>query len=128
MNKRFSFYYYYLINWCENENVIKYLFNQIVWKRSSWKVENLILIYGIFNFLAGSLADVKVDEEEEPAPTNTSGGETILMNNGSRDTSHSDIQKLQQQLQDIKEQVKTLIYYLSLICFQAISLLIFKLI
>lgn len=27
------------------------------------------------------------------------------MNNGSRDTSHSDIQKLQQQLQDIKEQV-----------------------
>lgn len=53
---------------------------------------------------AGSLADVKVDEEEEPAPTNTSGGETILMNNGSRDTSHSDIQKLQQQLQDIKEQ------------------------
>ena len=45
------------------------------------------------------------DLEEEPAPTNTSGGETILMNNGSRDTSHSDIQKLQQQLQDIKEQV-----------------------
>lgn len=28
------------------------------------------------------------------------------MNNGSRDTSHSDIQKLQQQLQDIKEQVR----------------------
>lgn len=27
------------------------------------------------------------------------------MNNGSRDTSNSDIQKLQQQLQDIKEQV-----------------------
>lgn len=27
------------------------------------------------------------------------------MNNGSRDTSHNDIQKLQQQLQDIKEQV-----------------------
>ncbi|XP_051167130.1 E3 ubiquitin-protein ligase MIB1 [Leptopilina boulardi] len=53
---------------------------------------------------AGSLTDVKDDEEEEPAPTNTSGGETILMNNGSRDTSHSDIQKLQQQLQDIKEQ------------------------
>lgn len=34
------------------------------------------------------------------APT-TSGA---LMNNGSRDTSTSDIQKLQQQLQDIKEQ------------------------
>ena len=30
------------------------------------------------------------------------------MNNGSRDTSHNDIQKLQQQLQDIKEQVKLL--------------------
>lgn len=28
-----------------------------------------------------------------------------LMNNGSRDTSASDIQKLQQQLQDMKEQV-----------------------
>lgn len=28
-----------------------------------------------------------------------------LMNNGSRDTSTYDIQKLQQQLQDIKEQV-----------------------
>lgn len=27
------------------------------------------------------------------------------MNNGSRDTSNSDYQKLQQQLQDIKEQV-----------------------
>lgn len=27
------------------------------------------------------------------------------MNNGSRDTSASDIQKLQQQLQDMKEQV-----------------------
>lgn len=52
------------------------------------------------------MPDVKVDQEEEPVPTNTSGGETILMNNGSRDTSHSDIQKLQQQLQDIKEQVR----------------------
>lgn len=34
------------------------------------------------------------------APTN----EPVLMNNGSRDTSTYDIQKLQQQLQDIKEQ------------------------
>lgn len=31
--------------------------------------------------------------------------EPVLMNNGSRDTSTYDIQKLQQQLQDIKEQV-----------------------
>lgn len=37
------------------------------------------------------------------------------MNNGSRDTSHNDIQKLQQQLQDIKEQVRIkndYLYYL----------------
>lgn len=39
-------------------------------------------------------------------PSNTGVGEALLMNNGSRDTSHSDIQKLQQQLQDIKEQVR----------------------
>lgn len=31
-------------------------------------------------------------------------GPGMMMNNGCRDTSHSDIQKLQQQLQDIKEQ------------------------
>lgn len=37
--------------------------------------------------------------------TNNTNTEAVLMNNGSRDTSHSDIQKLQQQLQDIKEQV-----------------------
>nr|XP_050848490.1 E3 ubiquitin-protein ligase MIB1 isoform X2 [Vespula vulgaris] len=59
----------------------------------------------------GTISEVKADVEEEPVPiptantnTNTSGGEALLMNNGSRDTSHSDIQKLQQQLQDIKEQ------------------------
>ncbi len=33
------------------------------------------------------------------------------MNNGSRDTSTYDIQKLQQQLQDIKEQVKRFIFH-----------------
>ncbi|KAL2720716.1 E3 ubiquitin-protein ligase MIB1-like isoform X2 [Vespula squamosa] len=61
---------------------------------------------------SGTISEVKADVEEEPVPiptantnTNTSGGEALLMNNGSRDTSHSDIQKLQQQLQDIKEQV-----------------------
>ncbi|XP_034183009.1 E3 ubiquitin-protein ligase mind bomb 1 isoform X2 [Osmia lignaria lignaria] len=51
-----------------------------------------------------SISDVKNDAEEETIPQNTGSGEAILMNNGSRDTSHSDIQKLQQQLQDIKEQ------------------------
>ncbi|XP_034183007.1 E3 ubiquitin-protein ligase mind bomb 1 isoform X1 [Osmia lignaria lignaria] len=53
---------------------------------------------------SGSISDVKNDAEEETIPQNTGSGEAILMNNGSRDTSHSDIQKLQQQLQDIKEQ------------------------
>ncbi|PBC27991.1 E3 ubiquitin-protein ligase MIB1 [Apis cerana cerana] len=51
-----------------------------------------------------TITEVKNDQEEELPQQNTGGGETILMNNGSRDTSHNDIQKLQQQLQDIKEQ------------------------
>uniref|UniRef100_A0A1B6C9E8 RING-type domain-containing protein n=2 Tax=Clastoptera arizonana TaxID=38151 RepID=A0A1B6C9E8_9HEMI len=38
---------------------------------------------------------------EQPTSNNITG---TLMNNGSRDTSNNDIQKLQQQLQDIKEQ------------------------
>lgn len=38
-----------------------------------------------------------------------------LMNNGSRDTSTYDIQKLQQQLQDIKEQV-------SIVCTKYVNL------
>ncbi|KYN35280.1 E3 ubiquitin-protein ligase MIB1 [Trachymyrmex septentrionalis] len=54
---------------------------------------------------SGTISEVKVDLEEESTPSNNTGvGEALLMNNGSRDTSHSDIQKLQQQLQDIKEQ------------------------
>ncbi|XP_012232217.1 E3 ubiquitin-protein ligase MIB1 [Linepithema humile] len=54
---------------------------------------------------SGIISEAKTDIEEEPAPSNnTVAGEALLMNNGSRDTSHSDIQKLQQQLQDIKEQ------------------------
>ncbi|XP_043784651.1 E3 ubiquitin-protein ligase MIB1 [Apis laboriosa] len=51
-----------------------------------------------------TITEVKNDQEEELSQQNTGSGETILMNNGSRDTSHNDIQKLQQQLQDIKEQ------------------------
>jgi len=55
----------------------------------------------------GTISEVKADPEEELTPSNNTGvGEALLMNNGSRDTSHSDIQKLQQQLQDIKEQVR----------------------
>ncbi|KAM0727751.1 E3 ubiquitin-protein ligase MIB1 [Formica fusca] len=54
---------------------------------------------------SGTISEVTADPEEEPTPSNnTVAGEALLMNNGSRDTSHSDIQKLQQQLQDIKEQ------------------------
>ncbi|TGZ47460.1 E3 ubiquitin-protein ligase MIB1 [Temnothorax longispinosus] len=56
---------------------------------------------------SGTISEVKADPEEEPTPSNNTGaGEALLMNNGSRDTSHSDIQKLQQQLQDIKEQIE----------------------
>jgi len=59
--------------------------------------------------LEGAVCELKTDPEEEPAPSNNAAaGEALLMNNGSRDTSHSDIQKLQQQLQDIKEQVRVL--------------------
>lgn len=42
---------------------------------------------------------------------NQSIGTGALMNNGSRDTSIYDVQKLQQQLQDIKEQVSIWCYY-----------------
>ncbi|CAL7934980.1 unnamed protein product [Xylocopa violacea] len=52
----------------------------------------------------GTITEVKSDQEDEPSQPNTGVGEAVLMNNGSRDISLSDIQKLQQQLQDIKEQ------------------------
>ncbi|XP_076762886.1 E3 ubiquitin-protein ligase MIB1-like isoform X2 [Xylocopa sonorina] len=51
-----------------------------------------------------AITEVKSDQEDEPPQPNTGVGEAVLMNNGSRDISMSDIQKLQQQLQDIKEQ------------------------
>lgn len=72
--------------------------------------ETFLLVLFFFNRLLcfeGTISEVKADPEEEPTPSNNTGaGEALLMNNGSRDTSHSDIQKLQQQLQDIKEQVR----------------------
>lgn len=46
------------------------------------------------------------------APSNPTGTESI-MNNGRRDTTSSDIQKLQQQLQDIKEQVRLFLIFLT---------------
>lgn len=45
-----------------------------------------------------------LEEPVIPAPAIVPPEPLLLMNNGSRDTSSSDIQKLQQQLQDIKEQ------------------------
>ncbi len=43
-----------------------------------------------------------------------------LMNNGARDVSNNDIQKLQQQLQDIKEQVIYLIGFYLICKFECI--------
>ncbi|KAK6622885.1 E3 ubiquitin-protein ligase mib1 [Polyplax serrata] len=57
----------------------------------------------------GSGTKPDVENVEEEAATNIVeqvGG--ALMNNGSRDVSSTDVQKLQQQLQDIKEQVEQL--------------------
>jgi len=42
--------------------------------------------------------------DTDVANVNNQAATGALMNNGSRDTTHTDIQKLQQQLQDIKEQ------------------------
>lgn len=54
----------------------------------------------------GTISEVKADVEEEPKPSTSEIAIPLgpFMNNGGRDTSN-DIQKLQQQLQDIKEQV-----------------------
>ncbi|XP_076662999.1 E3 ubiquitin-protein ligase MIB1-like isoform X1 [Andrena cerasifolii] len=54
---------------------------------------------------SGTITEVKSDSEEEPTTSKqaTGGGEPI-MNNGSIDKTLSDIEKLEQQLQDIKEQ------------------------
>lgn len=55
------------------------------------------------------------DTLKPPQPATTSAAEIIqtqgpIMNNGGRDTTNvNDIQKLQQQLQDIKEQVSYLL-------------------
>ncbi|KAK9869360.1 hypothetical protein WA026_003117 [Henosepilachna vigintioctopunctata] len=55
----------------------------------------------------GTISEVKADIEEEvkPSTSEASAIQGPLMNNGGRDmTNTNDIQKLQQQLQDIKEQ------------------------
>ncbi|CAG9825202.1 unnamed protein product, partial [Phaedon cochleariae] len=65
---------------------------------------------GVCSGGAGTVCEVEADvaEEEETKPSTSEAGAGLqgqLLNNGGRDTtSSSDIQKLQQQLQDIKEQ------------------------
>lgn len=57
----------------------------------------------------GTISEVEADVEEEVKPPVTNEQPLVqgpIMNNGGRDTTNTnDIQKLQQQLQDIKEQV-----------------------
>ena len=48
---------------------------------------------------AAGLAIEKINQ------TTKSGNSNAMMNNGSKDTSNTDVQKLQEQLNDIKEQV-----------------------
>lgn len=58
----------------------------------------------------GTISEVKPEVEIEPGPsTSDINIQGNVMNNGNRDTSN-DIQKLQQQLQDIKEQVPKVTY------------------
>ncbi|KAL3276771.1 hypothetical protein HHI36_012138 [Cryptolaemus montrouzieri] len=54
----------------------------------------------------GTISEVKADVEKEVKPSTSEGvlAQAPLMNNGGRDITNTDIQKLQQQLQDIKEQ------------------------
>lgn len=64
----------------------------------------------------GIISEVKADVEEEAKPSTSEVPvpQGPLMNNGGRDTTNTnDIQKLQQQLQDIKEQVN-----ITIICMQ----------
>lgn len=64
----------------------------------------------------GTISEVEADIEEEIEKPSTSEPPAVIqgpiMNNGGRDTVNSnDIQKLQQQLQDIKEQVSLNVYF-----------------
>lgn len=73
---------------------------------------------------AGAISEVTADPEEaavaQTGPDNNTGlPQGPLMNNGIRDT-NNDIQKLQQQLQDIKEQVSIPNIHISS-CYQPIS-------
>lgn len=56
---------------------------------------------------AGAVAAVAAAASSASGSGGISAGGGMLMNNGRQDTSLADIQKLQQQLQDIKDQVSS---------------------
>ena len=56
------------------------------------------------------------------APTNSSA----MMNNGNKDTSNTDVQKLQEQLNDIKEQVSAAVLLTSFHKLLSITLILFR--
>ena len=55
--------------------------------------------------VSAALSELNITPGAEGGGPNTS---TSTMNNGQKDTTHSDVQKLQEQLNDIKEQVQIL--------------------
>lgn len=63
----------------------------------------------------GTISEVKADVEDDVKPSTSDAPpapQGPLMNNGGRDTNNTnDIQKLQQQLQDIKEQVRYILLF-----------------
>ncbi|XP_017784755.1 PREDICTED: E3 ubiquitin-protein ligase MIB1 [Nicrophorus vespilloides] len=65
---------------------------------------DLIMPMSVCSGGLGTISEVKSDSEEEaaPKPSTSDAAQGPIMNNGGRDA--SDIQKLKQQLQDIKEQ------------------------
>lgn len=75
----------------------------------------------------GTISEVREDIEEEPKPSTSEAAQCQgpIMNNGGRDTSN-DIQKLQQQLQDIKEQVTYIFNSLSFLELKNNSFLNFR--
>lgn len=78
---------------------MSHTFCHILEIRRSFRLVELIIN------VAGTVCEVEnVEEEAAAIVIEPVGG--ALMNNGSRDISSTDIQKLQQELQDIKERVR----------------------
>jgi len=62
---------------------------------------------------SNAAAEAAQQATSSTASSNTRGhsvGGNLLMNNGNRDTTNTDVQKLQEQLNDIKEQVMLVIH------------------